>query len=204
VPTNPKVGADSGMEAVLDTTAPELNEKLNDGVRAASVVVVEPDADEPKINPMAAPEKMHGVDAVEEAPTNELTITATEEVDPNGFEVVAVEEVPLNRPGVLAEKAVPPNRLEEVPVEPVVDATKRSRLLVVVEAPKNPGLLGTEVAAPNKLGVVPSSRGLLRSQRHKNVEGGQAGRGSSWDNDARARRGTTTHEKCTTLQTATL
>lgn len=139
VPTNPKVGADAGMEAVLDTTATELNEKLNDGVRAASVVVVEPDADEPKLNPMAAPEKWHGVDAAEEAPTNELTITATEEVVANGFEVVAVEEVPLNRPGVLAEKV---NRLEEVPVKPVADATKRSRLLVVVEAPKNPGLLG--------------------------------------------------------------
>jgi hypothetical protein len=40
------------------------------------VVVVEPDANKPKLNLVAAPEKRLGVDAAEEAVLDELIITA--------------------------------------------------------------------------------------------------------------------------------
>jgi hypothetical protein len=166
-PPNPKAGAaDVDVDAVFDAAAPELNEKPNDGAGAAAVVVVEPDADEPKLNPVAPPEKRLGVDAAEEEAPNGLgvvaaveevapnglgVVAAVEEVAPNGLGVVAAEEVPPNRP------EVPPNRLEEVAAEPVADAPKRPGLLAAVEvAPKNPGLLAAEVAAPNKLRVVPA------------------------------------------------
>lgn len=157
-PPNPNAGADVGVEAELDAAAPELNEKPNDGAEAAAVVVVEPDADEPKLNPVAAPEKRLGVDAAEEAAPNRLPVAAAEEVAPNGLGVVAAEEVPPNRPGVVAGEAVPPNRPEEDAAELVADAPKRPGLLAAAEAaPKRPGLLaGAEVAAPNKLGVVPA------------------------------------------------
>ena len=150
---NPKAGADVAVEAALDAAAPELNEKPNDGAEAAGVVVVEPDADEPKLKPVAAPEKGLGVDAAEEAAPNRLAVAAADEVAPNGLGVVAAEEAPPNRPG----EAVPPNRPEEVAAEPVADAPKRPGLLAAAEAaPKRPGLLAAEVAAPNKLGVVPA------------------------------------------------
>jgi hypothetical protein len=154
---NPKAGADVAVEAALDAAAPELNEKPNDGAEAAGVVVVEPDADEPKLKPVAAPEKGLGVDAAEEAAPNRLAVAAADEVAPNGLGVVAAEEAPPNMPGVVAVEAVPPNRPEEIAAEPVADAPKRPGLLAAAEAaPKRPGLLAAEVAAPNKLGVVPA------------------------------------------------
>lgn len=156
-PPNPKAGVDVAVEAALDAAAPELNEKPNDGAEAAAVVVVEPDAEEPKLKPVAAPEKGLGVDAAEEAAPNRLAVAAAEEVAPNGLGVVAAEEAPPNRPGAVAAEAVPPNRPEEVAAEPVADAPKRPGLLAAAEAaPKRPGLLAAEVPATNKLGVVPS------------------------------------------------
>jgi len=156
-PPNTKAGADVAVEAVLDAAAPELNEKPTVGAGAAAVVVVEPDADEPKLKPVAAPEKRLGVDAAEEAAPNRLDVADAEEVAPNGLGVVAAEEVPPNRPGVVAAEAVPPNRPEEVAAEPVADVPKRPGLLAAAEAaPKRPGLFAAEVAAPNKLGVVPA------------------------------------------------
>jgi hypothetical protein len=156
-PPNPKAGDDAAVEAVLDAAAPELNEKPNDGAEAAAVVVVEPDADEPKLKPVEAPEKRLGVDAAEEAAPNRLGVVAAAEVAPNKFGVVAAAEVAPNRPGVVAAEVVAPNRPGVVVTEPAADAPKRPGLLAGAEAaPKRPGLLAAEVAAPNKLGVVPA------------------------------------------------
>jgi len=156
-PPNPKACDEAVVEAVLDAAAPELNEKPNDGAEAAAVVLVEPDADEPKLKPVEAPEKRLGVDAAEEAAPNRLGVVAAAEVAPNMLGVVAAAEVAPNRPGVAAAEVVAPNRPGVDVAEPAADAPKRPGLLAGAEAaPKRPGLLAAEVAAPNMLGVVPA------------------------------------------------
>ena len=143
-PPNPKACDEAVVEAVLDAAAPELNEKPNDGAEAAAVVLVEPDADEPKLKPVEAPEKRLGVDAAEEAAPNRLGVVAAAEVAPNKLGVVAAAEVAPNRPGVVAAEVVAPNRPGVVVAEPAADAPKRPELLAGAEA------------APNMLGIVPA------------------------------------------------
>lgn len=75
-PPNSKAGDDGDMDVLLDVSATELNEKPNDGAGATIVVVVEPDANKPKLNLVAAPEKRLGVDAAEEEVLDELIIAA--------------------------------------------------------------------------------------------------------------------------------
>uniref|UniRef100_A0A0A9EZC8 Uncharacterized protein n=1 Tax=Arundo donax TaxID=35708 RepID=A0A0A9EZC8_ARUDO len=145
---NPRVGAEAGVEAVLDAAAPDSNENPNDGVEVAAVVAVEPDADETKLNPVAAPEKRLGVDAAEMAAPNRLGVIAAAEVTPNGFGVVVAEEAAPTRPGVVAAAEVAPNRPGVVAVEPVADAPKRLGVLAAEEAaPNKPGVVAVEEAA---------------------------------------------------------
>lgn len=126
VPNNGAVEVDPNKDepvaevvAVLDAAGAP---KPNDGVEA----VVEPDADEPKPNPVAAPEKRPGVDAGEETAPNILGVLAAAVVAPK-------------RPGVAAGGETAPKRLGVVAADEVAGAPKG---------------LGVVVAAPNMLGVV--------------------------------------------------
>lgn len=114
-----RAGAEAEVVAVLDAAGAP---KPNDGVEAAA----EPDADEPKPKPVAAPEKRPGADAAEETAPNMLGVLAAAVVAPK-------------RPGVAAGEETAPKRLGVVAADEVADAPKG---------------LGVVVAAPNMLGVV--------------------------------------------------
>ena len=148
------------------TRPPELNEKPNDGAGAAAVVVVEPDADEPKLNPVAPPEKRLGVDA---AGRGGAERTRGGRRRGRGGPEWARGGRRRGRGGRIGLGVA--LRRKSRRIGPRCHRTDSRRLpqsqwrthrrgrgcsAAVEVAPKNPGLLAAEVAAPNKLRVVPA------------------------------------------------